>query len=48
MGEFEVYEAIVGDDTLDQLIQQFSNLLDDLKRYRDASATRSTRLPSRR
>ncbi len=36
MGEFEVYEAIVGDDTLDQLIQQFSNLLDDLKRYRDA------------
>lgn len=36
MGEFEVYEAIVGGDTLDQLIQQLSNLLDDLKRYRDS------------
>lgn len=36
MGEFEVYEAIVGGDELDQLIQQLSNLLDDLKRYRDS------------
>lgn len=36
LGEFEVYEAIVGDDVLDQLIQRLSNLLDELKRYRDA------------
>jgi len=36
LGEVEVYEAIVGDDMLDQLIQRLSNLLDDLKRYRDA------------
>jgi len=36
LGEFEVYEAIVGDDMLDQLIQRLSTLLDELKRYRDA------------
>jgi hypothetical protein len=36
MGEFEVYEAIVGDDALDQLITRLSTLLDELKRYRDS------------
>lgn len=35
MGEFEVYEAIVGGDELDQLIIRLENLLQDLKRYRD-------------
>ena len=35
LGEFEVYEAIVGDDMLDELIQRLSSWLDDLKRYRD-------------
>lgn len=36
MGEFEVYEAIVGDDVLDQLIMRLNNLLDELKSYRDS------------
>lgn len=36
MGEFEVYEAIVGDDMLDQLITRLTTLLDDLKKYRDS------------
>ncbi len=36
MGEFEVYEAIIGDDHLDQLITRLDSLLDDLKRYRDS------------
>lgn len=36
MGEFEVYEAIVGDDVLDQLISRLSSLLDELKAYRDS------------
>lgn len=36
LGEFEVYEAIVGDDMLDQLITRLSTLLDDLKKYRDS------------
>ena len=36
MGEFEVYEAIVGDDHLDQLITRLNTLLDELKRYRDS------------
>lgn len=35
MGEFEVYEAIVSTDVLDQLIIRLENLLRDLKRYRD-------------
>lgn len=35
MGEFEVYEAIVAGDELDQLIIRLENLLRDLKRYRD-------------
>ncbi len=35
MGEFEVYEAIIGGDELDQLIIRLENLLQDLKRYRD-------------
>ncbi|MCD6351150.1 MAG: discoidin domain-containing protein [Armatimonadetes bacterium] len=35
MGEFEVYEAIVGEDELDRLIIRLENLLQDLKRYRD-------------
>ncbi|MGC9318732.1 MAG: discoidin domain-containing protein [Armatimonadota bacterium] len=38
LGEFEVYEAIVGDDMLDQLISRLSTLLDELKRYRDSQA----------
>lgn len=36
LGEVEVYEAIVGDDVLDQLISRLENLLLDLKRYRDS------------
>ncbi|MEA3401732.1 MAG: hypothetical protein U9R79_10875 [Armatimonadota bacterium] len=36
LGEFEVYEAIVGDDMLDQLISRLTTLLDELKRYRDS------------
>lgn len=36
LGEIEVYEAIAGSDTLDQLILQLENLLQDLKRYRDS------------
>jgi len=36
LGEVEVYEAIVGDDELDQLIQRLTTLLEDLKRYRDS------------
>jgi hypothetical protein len=36
MGEFEVYEAIVGDDVLDQLISRLDTLLTELKRYRDS------------
>lgn len=36
LGEFEVYEAIVGDDALDQLIMRLTSLLEDLKRYRDS------------
>ncbi|MFO8081447.1 MAG: discoidin domain-containing protein [Armatimonadota bacterium] len=36
MGEFEVYEAIVGDDVLDQLISRMDTLLTELKRYRDS------------
>ncbi len=36
MGEVEVYEAIVGDDVLDELINRMENLLMDLKRYRDS------------
>lgn len=36
MGEFEVYEAIIGDDVLDQLISRLDTLLTELKRYRDS------------
>ena len=36
LGEIEVYETIAGSDTLDQLILQLENLLQDLKRYRDS------------
>ncbi len=36
LGEVEVYEAIVGDDALDQLIGRLESLLLDLKRYRDS------------
>ena len=35
-GEFEVYEAIVTDDEIDQLISRLEALLLDLKRYRDS------------
>jgi len=37
LGEIEVYEAIVGEDQLDQLIIQMENLLNDLKKFRDAA-----------
>ncbi len=40
LGEFEVYEAIVGDDVLDQLITRLTTLLDELKRYRDSQRYR--------
>ena len=36
VGEIEVYEAIIGQDQLDELIIRMENLLNDLKRYRDA------------
>ena len=36
MGEVEIYEAIAGEHTLDQLIVQLENLLAALKEYRDA------------
>lgn len=36
LGEVECYEALAGEDTLDQLIIRFENLLRDLKRYRDS------------
>ena len=35
MGEFEVYEAIIPGEQLDELIIRMENLLNDLKRYRD-------------
>ena len=35
MGEFEIYEAIIGGNELDQLIIRLENVLQDLKRYRD-------------
>jgi len=37
-GEFEVYEAVLGDDELDQLISRLDTLLLELKRYRDSQA----------
>ncbi len=43
MGEVEIYEAIVGDDVLDQLIMRLENLLQDLKRYRDGLLYRQQR-----
>lgn len=43
MGEFEVYEAIVGDDNLDQLIMRLENLLNDLKHYRDGTLYKANR-----
>lgn len=36
MGEVECYEAIAGEDALDQLIVRLESLLTDLKRYRDS------------
>ena len=36
MGEFEIYEAIIGDDVLDQLISRLDSLLTEIKRYRDS------------
>ncbi len=38
-GEFEVYEAVIGDDELDQLISRLDALLLELKRYRDSQAS---------
>jgi hypothetical protein len=36
LGEVECYEAIAGNDALDQLIVRMESLLGDLKRYRDS------------
>lgn len=36
MGEFEVYEAVIADDVLDQLISRLDALLLELKQYRDS------------
>ncbi len=36
LGELEVYDAIIGHNQLDALILRLENLLQDLKRYRDA------------
>ncbi len=36
MGEIEVYEALVPGEQLDELIIRLENVLNDLKRYRDA------------
>jgi len=35
MGEVEIYEAIVGDNVLDDLIARLENLLGELKHFRD-------------
>ena len=35
MGEVEIYEAIVGDSALDDVIIRLENLLQELKRFRD-------------
>jgi hypothetical protein len=43
MGQFEAYEAIVGDDNLDQLIVRLENVLNDLKRYRDLTLAKQDR-----
>ena len=43
MGEFEAYEAIVGDDNLDQLIMRLETLLNDLKHYRDGTLYKASR-----
>jgi hypothetical protein len=43
MGEFEAYEAIVGDDSLDQVIIRLENLLNDLKHYRDGTLYKANR-----
>lgn len=43
LGEIEVYEAIVGQEQLDQLIIQLENLLMNLKRYRDAQLHQARR-----
>ncbi len=40
MGEFEVYEAIVPGEQLNELIIRLENLLTDLKRYRDGQLYR--------
>ena len=36
MGEVECYEAIAGEDAIDQLIVRLESVLTDLKRYRDS------------
>ncbi len=43
MGEVEIYEAIVPDSVLDQLIITLTNLLEDLKKYRDGQLYRQAR-----
>ena len=43
LGEVEIYEAIVGQEQLDQLIIQLENLLMNLKRYRDAQLHQTRR-----
>jgi hypothetical protein len=37
LGEIEAYEAIIGQNQLDELIIRLENLLTDLKRYRDGA-----------
>ncbi len=43
LGEVEVYEAIVSDNQLDEMIVRLENLLQDLKRYRDAQVYQEAR-----
>ena len=40
LGEVEIYEAIVAQSSLDQLIVRLENLLTDLKKYRDSQLYR--------
>ncbi len=43
MGEVEIYEAIVPDSILDQMIISLTNILEDLKKYRDGQLYRRER-----
>lgn len=43
IGEVEIYEAITAENTLDELIIRLENLLEELKKYRDAQLYKQQR-----